>query len=225
MSPGHEITTNAVVISNDLILRSETRAILSELDIACTCSGFAGLAQTLSSNKFDCVFLDFNDRDRALSAIQKVRTDKLSRYAIVFALSDSECEPVMGISYSVCCSRDFPQELKQSFLSARSLVLGEKRRFQRHPVDLKVSCICGDRLTQARMIDLSERGACLELLSPTVPILQLSFVLPGIECQIQTEVKVAWRENGKAGVQFVSISDSCRAALRSWLTNSLVLSA
>lgn len=212
------VTTTALVISNDLILRSETRATLSELEIACTCCDFGGLDRTIGPKKFDCIFLDFEQRDLALCALEKVRSNRLNRYAIVFALSDSECEATVGVSYAVRRSTDFPVGLKRSFLSARSLVLGEQRRHHRHPVDLKVSCVCGDRVTEVRMTDLSERGACLECSLPTlVPILQVSFVLPGTRYQIEAEVKVAWREAEKAGVQFVSISESCRTALRDWL--------
>ncbi|MBV9435099.1 MAG: PilZ domain-containing protein, partial [Acidobacteria bacterium] len=155
------MTTTGLVISNDLILRGETRAVLSELEMACTCSGFAALERTLRSAKFDCIFLDFDDRDKALAAIEMVRRDRMNRYAIVFALSDADCEATAGVSYSVRRSANFQGELKRSFLAARSLVLGEKRRYQRHPVDIKIACVCGDRTTQARIIDLSERGACV----------------------------------------------------------------
>jgi hypothetical protein len=179
-----------------------------------------GLDRTLASKKVDCIFLDFDQRDLALEALERVRSNRLNRYTIVFALSDSECEASAGVSYTIRRSTDFHADLKRSFLSARSLVLGAQRRHHRHPVDLTVSCVCGDRVTEARMTDLSERGACLECSLPTViPILQVSFALPGMQCQIQAEVKVAWREAGKAGVQFISISESCRAALREWLEN------
>ena len=220
------MTTTALIISNDLILRSETRAVLSELEIVCTCSGYSGLERALQSGKFDCIYLDLDYREKALAAVERVRIDRLNRYAIVFALSERECEVPGGISYVVRRSPDFYAELKRSFLSARSLVLGEKRRHERHPVDLEAFCVCGDRITEARLVDLSERGACLEYSSPIlIPIMQLSFSLPGTEHQIQTDVKVAWREAGKAGVQFVSISEGSRIALRDWLAGRAAVCA
>ena len=220
------MTVTALVISDDLILRSETRAILAELDIVSTCFGFAGLERAMRSGRFDCIFLDFVERDKALLAVKSVRSDKYNRYAILFALTDSEYEASAGISYMVCRSMDFSGELKRAFLSARSLVLGEKRRYQRYPVDLRASCACGDRVTEARIVDLSERGACLEFpFAIVIPILQMSFVLPGIEYRIETDVKVMWRAEGKVGIQFVSTSESSRTALRDWLTNQAVVCA
>jgi hypothetical protein len=177
----------------------------------------------MPSSKFDCIFLDFDERQKASAAIERIRRDKINRYAIIFALSHTEAggqEPAAGVSYVVSRSADFHTELKSSFLTARSLILGEKRRYQRHPVDLKASCACGDRITQTRIIDLSERGACLEFTFPMlIPMLELSFALPGIEGKIQAEVKVVWREERKAGVQFVGISETCKTALRDWLSN------
>ena len=212
------VTTTALVVSNDLILRSETRSALSELEVACTCCEFGGLDRNIGSTKFDCIFLDFHPSDIALRALERVRSNRLNRYTIIFAISDSVCEGTVGVSYTIPRSAEFQVSLKRSFISAQSLVLGEKRRHHRHSVDLKVSCICGDRITEARMTDLSERGACLECSLPAlIPILQVSFALPGTHDQIQAEVKVAWREAGKAGVQFLSISESSRMALKDWL--------
>jgi hypothetical protein len=78
-----------LVISDDLILHSKARTLLSELHVACTCSGMVGFKRILESAKFDAIVLGVGNSCDTKSAIERVRTRKLNRYSIVLALVQS----------------------------------------------------------------------------------------------------------------------------------------
>ena len=129
-----------------------------------------------------------------------------------------------GANFTVRRSESIQNDLKKAFESAHGLMLREKRRYERHPVDLSVEVTCNGRILIARMLDLSERGACLECSLP-VPVqpLQLKFSLPGLTKQ-QLAVKgvPAWMRGGRVGIQFTSFIEPSHAILCEWLSNQLM---
>jgi hypothetical protein len=213
----------ALVISDDLILRSQTRTLLSELHVACTCSGILGFKRILESAKFDAIVLGVGNSSDTKSAIEQVRTGKLNRYSIVLALVDDGPDGSAGWSaganFTIRRSSCFAEDLKKAFESAHGLILREKRRYHRHPIDIDIILMCNGRTMTARMVDISERGACLECPLPiSSQQVQLEFCLPGLKQAVKIDGVPAWCRAGRVGIQFTAIAENSRVALSEWLT-------
>lgn len=222
------MNSTALVISDDLILRSQARALLGQAQVACTCSGVVPFKRTVESAKFDAIVLDVGSRADTVSALEYVRTGKLNRYSIVLAVVEDGASASAawsaGANFTIRRSADLREDLKKAFTSAHGLILRENRRYQRHTVDLPVEVIANGRSLWARMLDISERGACLECTFPiaTQPI-QLRFSLPGLSQHLMLDGFAAWVRDGKAGIQFTSLAESSHAALCKWLATRMCI--
>lgn len=218
------MNSTALVVSDDLILRGEARSVLDEAHITCTSSGTLGFKKAISSGKFDAILLDIPSDQKTAQAIETVRTGKINRYSIILAVTSAsgrESDALRAganftIQRSTCC-RD---SLKKAIQSAHALILRERRRYQRHPISISVELLCNGRSVMARMLDISEQGACLECaLTISAPSLQLSFFLPGVIQQLKIAGVLAWTRGHKAGIQFTSFADLSQLHLSEWLMN------
>jgi hypothetical protein len=72
------------------------------------------------------------------------------------------------------------------------------------------------------MLDISERGACLECASPIASQpLQLRFSLPGLTQHLILDGFAAWARAGKTGIQFTSLAESSHVDLCKWLASQV----
>lgn len=214
--------STVLIISDDLLLRGEARSVLRAMDIDCTSSGVVGFNRIIETTKVDAILLHVAGTSGLTRALESIRTGKLNRYAITVAvIEDAEGESAArssGANFTIRRSSSFGEELKRAIESAHALMLREKRRYQRHPINLSVEVICNGRITKSKMVDISERGACIECPLPLAKQpLQLSFSLPGLKQQFRIEGIAAWTNAGKVGVQFMSFAEGSQTVLTEWL--------
>jgi PilZ domain len=127
--------------------------------------------------------LDVGNSADTKGVIGQVRTGKRNRYSIVLALVDdgpgASAAWSAGANFTIRRSSCFREDLKKAFDSALGLILREKRRYHRHPIDLDSVVMCNGRMTVMRMVDISERGACLVCSLPlSTQQVHLEFSLP-----------------------------------------------
>jgi PilZ domain len=214
--------SSVLVVSDDLLLRGEARSLLAGMDIDCASSGIVGFKRMLETGKVDAIVLDIVGTHDTVLALDSIRTGKLNRYAITVVLvNDAQGELAArssGANFTIRRSGSFRDELKKAIESAHSLMLREKRRYHRHPVEVSVEVIWNNRVTVSKMVDISERGACLECSLPIAKQpLQLSFSLPGLKQHFRVEAIAAWIREGKVGVQFMSFVEGSQVVLTEWL--------
>lgn len=213
--------STVLIVSDDLLRRGEARSLLAGMDIECTSSGVVGFKRMIETAKVDAIVLDIVGTNDTAVALESIRTGKLNRYAITVVLvDDAQSESAArssGANFTIRRSSSFRDELKKAIESAHALMLREKRRYHRHLIDESVEVICNGRVTVSRMVDISERGACLECSLPAKQPLQLSFSLPGSKQHFRIEGIVAWTRDGKIGVQFMSFVEGSQAVLTEWL--------
>lgn len=220
------MNTSALIASDDLILRSEARSVLNEMRIACTCSGTIGFNRMVTSTKFEAILLDIPDMEVALEAIKSVREGKLNRYSIILSfVSDSQSASAAwtaGANFTIRRSTELHNDLNKAFQSAHGLILREKRRYYRQPVCVDAELLSNGRRTAVKMLDISERGACIEctVSIPKQP-LQLRVFLPGLAQALRMEGVPAWTRGIKTGIQFTSVDVASQTALSQWLISQL----
>jgi hypothetical protein len=221
------MNSTALITSDDLILRGEARGILNEMQIASACSGTVGFERAVASSKFEAILLDIPNTDSAVAAIKSVRSGKMNRYSIILSLvrdgQSASSAWAAGANFTIRSSSDFRSDLKKAFQSAHGLILREKRRYYRHPVCLDTEFQCNGRRLTGKMLDISERGACIEC---TVPIskqqpLQVRFSLPGTAATLRFEAVPAWIRGTKIGIQFTSADEESQKALCHWLLRQI----
>jgi PilZ domain len=220
------MNSTALIASDDLILRSAARGVLSELQIACTCSGTMGFERTITSAKFEAILLDMPDLNAAVSAIRSVRGGRLNRYSIIlsFVAEGQSASAVWaaGANFTIRHSADFRSDLEKAFQSAHGLMLREKRRYYRQPILVAAEVVCNGHHFAGKMLDISERGACIECAVPIPKLpLRVQFLLPGLTQPFSIEAVPAWTRGTKSGIQFTSVDEASQAALSQWLINQL----
>lgn len=212
----------ALLVSDDLILRSEIKPVLYEASIACQCCEITSFDRVISRGKVECILLDICDPAKFSDVITKLRAEKFNRYAIVLALADdahrAALSKISGVNFFISKSAQLLPELRQALNSARALIMHEKRRYCRHPVDLVAEVFCNGQAARVRMIDLSARGACLDCNGiPVNKTLQLAFVLPGMSQRLEIGATVAWTKGTTVGAEFTSVTGDSDRALKAWL--------
>lgn len=218
------MNSTALVTSDDLILRSEARGVLNEMQIACICSGTAGFDRAVASSKFEAILLDM-PADEALAAIRSIRNGKLNRYCIVLSfVGDGQSAAAAwaaGANFTIRRTSEYGSDLKKAFQSAHGLILREKRRYHRQPISIPVEILSNGKRFTGQMLDISERGACVECAVPMPKqAMQLRFCLPGSQT-IRVEALPAWARGAKIGIQFTAVDEAARAAISQWLISQL----
>jgi excinuclease UvrABC ATPase subunit len=216
------MNTTALLVSDDLILRSEIRPVLTDAGIGCECCGIAGSDHVISRGKFECILLDIPDPVKFSDVMTKLRAEKFNRYAIVLALVDDEHRIALaktsGVNFFVSKSVRLAADFRQALNSAHALMIHEKRRYYRHPIDIVVDVICDGQPQRVKMIDLSARGACLGCDGlPTSKTLRLEFVLPGTNRRLEVDAITAWSKGTNIGVEFNALTSDSDKALKAWL--------
>lgn len=195
--------------------------MLVGMDVECTSSGVVGFKRLVETAKVDAIVLDIGSTKDTILVIDSIRTGRLNRYAIIVVVVDdiqgASAARGSGANFTILRSSSFREELKKAVESAHSLMLREKRRYHRHPVDVGVQVTCNGRVTPSKMVDISERGACLECSLVAKQPLQLSFLLPGLQQRFRVEGIVAWTREGKVGVQFMVFVEGSQTVLNDWL--------
>jgi len=221
------MTSSALVVSDDLIFRSNARQVLKKTGIDCVSSGTIGVNKALSSSKFDAVIFDYPGINQIVTAIHSVRTGKINRYSIILALVSDTSDAAMardaGASFTIQRSPALLENMEQAVQSAYALIVRERRRYERHPVSVTVEVLCDGRRINGKMIDLSEQGACIECsLPPYTKSLELGFLLPGMSQRLKIEGIAAWTRGSEMGIRFTSIEESSQLALIQWLRSQQV---
>ena len=214
--------TSALLVFDDLILRSQVKPVLNEANIQCQWCELASFDRVIARSKVECILFDIAEPVKFSEIIAKLRAQKFNRYAVVVALAEDAHRAVLsrisGVNFFVSKSTRLVPDLRQALNSARALIIHEKRRYHRHSVDLSAEVMCDGRAVRVKMVDLSARGACLDGNGvPDNKKLRLRFVLPGSTHRLDVNVMVAWTRGANIGVEFGSLNGDSDKALKTWL--------
>lgn len=217
------MTSSALVVSDDLIFRSNARQVLRKTAIVCASSGTVGLNKTLITSKFDAVILDYPGINEVVTAIRGIRTGKINRYSIILAVVSDSSGAAMardaGANFTIQRSPMLFENLERAVQSAYALIVRERRRYERHSVNVAVEVVYNGGRGSGRMIDISAHGACIEcsLPLPYTKALELAFLLPGLNQRLKIEGTAAWTRGSEMGIRFTSIEESSQPILAGWL--------
>ncbi|HZU22901.1 MAG TPA: PilZ domain-containing protein [Terriglobales bacterium] len=184
--------------------------------------------KAISESRLDAVIVDCCDFADGPKFIRSMRKLPANAHSITFAIlppsatSKARTETEAHFILQQPLSLDL---ITRSLRAARNLMLQEKRRFFRYPVNLPVSLVSAGEELKARCTNVSAGGMALA----SHPVLEstwagrLKFELPEKGGVIEAKAEVAWMLPDKtAGLRFTTIADNVRTVLEQWISARVV---
>ncbi len=177
----------------------------------------------LHRTKFDSVLVDCVEFDAdAVRVLQSVRRAEPNSHAIVLALVDQDPPaPRSELGANFVLERPLqPDLLARSLRAARSLMIQERRRYFRHPVDLSASLIRGHNEVRVTMTNVSSGGLAFRTEKPLNVGWsgQVEFTLPEVRLRMECQGEIVWlNERREGGIRFTAISPKQQQPFADWL--------
>jgi CheY-like chemotaxis protein len=192
------------------------------------CSDIDSAVGKLCHAKFEAVIVDLRYGAKALEFLKKPRQMTAHKGAVVLAiLNDSDEMPSAfraGASFALV--RPLPPSiLARTLRASYPFMVREMRRYYRCPVEIPIQIFSSGRPAfVANSVNISEGGAAI--VSPVKLAvgerLDLKLTLPGTENALEVSGEVCWtNDTGRAGLEFVQVSDGALTQLQSWLSDRL----
>lgn len=176
----------------------------------------------LNRRKIDGIFVDM-EIPGAIALIESIRKGSSNSKVVIFACGRNAKEHTATLNAGANFLLRKPLCVDSVVLHitiARELLVRERRRYFRHPVNLPVVLKVGDVKQRARITNLSEAGMAVHTVNPLKrsAIVDISFDLP-LGININVKGQVAWANSeGLAGIALQDFSGKAKDFLDSWLT-------
>ena len=183
--------------------------------------------QILLSHKFDGVVIDCDDLEDGLGMLRDVRNAPSNHNSVAFAIVNKATSASQALNMGANFVLQKPIEpvnADRCFSAAIGLMMRERRRYFRVPVEMSVTLLFseGEHL-KTRASNLSEGGMAADL--PTKfssSIKKVHFTLPGTNNSVETRAELAWADgSGKGGIKFVELPQVSKEHLERWLLNHI----
>jgi len=176
----------------------------------------------LERKKIDGVFVDMQVAG-ALQLIEAVRKGPSNAKAAIFACVQTAKETTGALNAGANFVLRAPLSLELVALHitiTKELMLRERRRYFRHPVNLAVTLKEGDAEQNARIANLSEGGMAIRGMRTLKRAAAVEFWFElALGVDISGKGQVAWTSSeGMAGILFQTIHGMGRGHLGVWLT-------
>lgn len=222
-----------LVLTRDDSAAELLRTVFAKLGIAATIfNGPAAGLRSLKTEKFEGIVVDCDDLDCGADLLGLLRDHSYNKSSIVFALVNGTTTMHQAFDLGANFVLEKPlnrDRVLRCFRAAQGLMVGERRRYYRHPVDAHVE-LSFEKVSSsvnAQMLDVSVGGM---LIRTSVELKvdmsgSMRFALPGTKLEIEGNCHVVWTRDGQAGLQFSNFKRQCRDVLESWITQKFEESA
>jgi uncharacterized protein (TIGR02266 family) len=181
--------------------------------------------EDLADSKFDAVIVDCDVTD-APTLLQYVRNSASNGRALTFAIVNEEegLNSAFELGANLALQKPISVDRARSSLrAAYGLIMQERRRYFRVPVDVAVRVSVNEHSQFVGTgMNLSEGGMavrCNEEL-PLNSLVKISFLLPGDKTNVEARSVVVWKdERGHAGLRFEQVSVASRQRINDWLAD------
>jgi DNA-binding response OmpR family regulator len=219
----------SLLVSRDCRVEELLRRLLEEADMAMDVSPSTSAARhLLGTRKFDAILVDCDDMDGAREVLLDLRQDPLNRRAIIFAILNGATSASgafhMGAHF-VLQKPISAERGARTLRAAAGIILYERRRYSRVPVEMPVSLLEGRKEEEKERhagtaTGLSGDGIGVKTERALRPgtIVQVRFELPESCISVEAMGEVAWAsQRGEAGIRFLDIQSPGKRRFRTWL--------
>lgn len=225
----------SLLLSRDDVVIRVLRRVLSDLEIEVeVCNGPDTAAEQLARRKWDAVIIDCDDVHGAVDILRSVRQMPSNKTSTTFAIINGVTSVRNAFELGANLALEKPitaDRALHSFRAVHGMMLSERRRYYRHPVDMAVTLQYEDTEKQTRQevlataVNLSEGGMAVKLKSEppdAKSVATLKFLLPGTNKWIETGGRVAWADGeGHAGIRFENPPFSVKELLMRWFNQKM----
>jgi uncharacterized protein (TIGR02266 family) len=220
----------SLLLSRDANVIQVLQQALAKLAIDVeVCRGARSGTEILNAEKFDAVIVDCDDLQDGLSVLQDMRKSPSNRGSIAFAILNGATTThqafAMGATF-VMQKPLTPLNAMRCLSAGLGLMLRERRRYFRYPVELEVVVNFGqNREIRARTTNVSEGGLSIRTSAPLTrgDNVKLVLMLPGDRGAVECKADLVWVDNnGHAGVHFVEMSKNSRLVFDKWLEEEIL---
>jgi CheY-like chemotaxis protein len=184
--------------------------------------------EDIGDHKFDAVIVDF-DVNGAAEFLRDVRNTKSNSHSLTFAIVSPDTGLPVAFQMGANLALQKPISIdcaRSSLRAAYGLIMQERRRYFRHPVETTVMISPHEHTTViATTMNVSEGGmACkCELELQMNGLVDIKFRLPGMNREVECRAIVVWRDSiGRSGLRFEPMPLLMRKRLTQWLDAQLV---
>ena len=225
----------SLLLSRDDDVIRILRRVLNDLEIeveVCTVPDKA--AAELKRRKWDAIIIDCDDCHGALDVLRSVRQGTANKTSTAFAIINGITSVRNAFEMGANLALEKPitaDRALHSFRAVHGMMLAERRRYYRHPVDMAVTLRYESKETQrsqevlATAINLSEGGMAVKLKSmppDTKAVATIKFVLPGTSTWIETNGTIAWADGeAQAGIRFENPAFAVKEHLARWFNQKM----
>ena len=218
----------SLLISRDAALLGVLRPTLEKMSVSVeVCSGTQTGEDLLGKHKFDAVIVDCDDLCGGVDLLKGLRRTQSNASSVAFAVLNGKTttQEAFQIGANFVLQKPLtPLNASRCFNAAMSFMVRERRRYFRHPVEMPVRiAVAQDSEMTAATTNLSEGGMAIRFtgkLSKDAEC-KLQFTLPGSHTSLELPGKIAWVDEGHAGIKFVGVPQSSQYQLDHWLTERI----
>ncbi|HEX6879129.1 MAG TPA: PilZ domain-containing protein [Terriglobales bacterium] len=214
----------ALLLSTDSGAQALLQRVLGNVGIRTeVCPAPAAGLRLLKSKKFEGIIVDCDDIDCGTDLLSLLREEGFTRKAIVFAVVNgaTSMSDAFDLGANFVLEKPLSYErISRCFKAACGLMVGERRRYYRHEIDIPVYLdFPNSSNVTAHMRDLSQGGGMVECSADLELDLPgtFRFTLPETRANITGACEVAWRSEKRMGLRFINLTRSTQSALEMWL--------
>jgi len=217
------MTPEALIVTSDFELCHMARIAVERLGIDADVAMRAEDAgDQLKNKKFDVVVVDCADIQDGCATLRAGRASRTNRSAVnVAIIPDLSCVKAVsdaGANF-VLQRSSYEPEIAAILRSAYGLILRERGRYNRFPLGTRVQIRCGEYVTDAWILNISQGGLCISGAAHRFEgSTDLLFALEAERPPIQVTANAAWHRDGRVGFQFTNMKASSRSELNAWLS-------
>jgi CheY-like chemotaxis protein len=214
----------ALLVSKDSQAAAILTPVLSLFGVGVVPCDDAEAVALLREQKFDAVFVDFDNPNTAEQVLQNAQHSFSSESAVTVALltDRSELRNLLRKGANFVLYKPLSEQSAEAALSAAAALIKRHRRSSRVPVQapVQVKVQDGGEL-EGILLNLSENGMHIlaaQALKASATI-TARFTLPDTTAELEARGEVSWTNpNGEVGVRFSEISDDLRTTVKNWVT-------
>ena len=188
------------------------------------CTDSQAARELLAYRRFDAIIVDCDNMEGATDVLKSVPLGSANRHTFKFAILGGITSATAAFQMGANFVLDKPlsnQRVSRSLRAAHGLILIDSRRCLRHKVNIPVSLTVVRECTlEATATNLSATGLAVECGHPLQvgSTLRASFQLPGTRVLVETEVEVAWTDEGHTGLYFRKVLQASKTYLERWVS-------
>lgn len=214
----------SLLLSQDQEMIDVVQRALLDLGIGVEVYSTADWArEDLTDSKFDAVIVDC-DVTGAHGLLQMIRGSASNARALTFAIVNGAdgLHSAFELGANLALQKPLSVDRARSSLrAAYGLIMQERRRYFRHPIDIAVRVSPSERQQYvANTMNISEGGMAIRCDDdlPLNGLVKLTFLLPGRKHEIEARGVIVWKDaRGHAGIRFEPMSVPSRQKLNDWL--------